>query len=181
MRRMVRGGPEMHRYKLANDKGSVLLIGVVLAMLLTLVGLAMFDLSLVESNLAVNQIQTSQALRIAEAGVYKALRELSSNNADAKNLDFSTIYAANKTNFAYFTANTKLPDSGASNEPGAYTVTTTSCKTVSNDPLCSQAPAATAIVITSSGCYPTPTYGSPSCPNPPTDAPAGVTRKTIKT
>src|SRR6266508_5650267 len=66
-----------------NERGSALLMSLVLIFVMTVLGLALFDLGVVESRLVATSQADARALEIAQAGVERALRNLQTTyNAD---------------------------------------------------------------------------------------------------
>src|SRR5262245_45895684 len=68
--------------KIIGQDGSLMVGAVVLVVIMTLVGVAIFDLTVVESKLVGNSERDARAVRVAEAGIFKALRDLSDGNGD---------------------------------------------------------------------------------------------------
>lgn len=60
----------------ADERGSVLLISLVLIAVMTLLGLALFDLAAMEGRLALTSQADARAFEAAQAGIERALREL---------------------------------------------------------------------------------------------------------
>src|SRR6266508_5903076 len=66
-----------------NERGSALLMSLVLIFVMTVLGLALFDLGVVESRLVHTSQADARAFEIAQAGVERALRNLQDTyNAD---------------------------------------------------------------------------------------------------
>jgi hypothetical protein len=61
---------------LQNERGSVLLISIVLVVVMTLLGLALFDLAAIENTMSLANQSDAQAFEIAQAGVERALERL---------------------------------------------------------------------------------------------------------
>src|SRR6266508_4426210 len=59
-----------------NERGSALLMSLVLIFVMTVLGLALFDLGVVESRLVYTSQADARAFEIAQAGVERALRKL---------------------------------------------------------------------------------------------------------
>jgi hypothetical protein len=63
-------------YSLAAERGSVLLISIVLVFVMTLLGLALFELGAIENRMALTSAADARAFEVAQAGIERALREL---------------------------------------------------------------------------------------------------------
>src|SRR5262249_16183578 len=154
-----------------------------------------FDLAVVDSKMTVNREAEARALHIAEAAMNRTLREVGDGNGTN---DFVTNGGAGST-FLCTAAGAATGSTGqygifstggggawpnrvwkfAGREwggtSGAYYVTTQGDGTSPNN--CVGNPPT--IIVKASGCYPASDYATPSCPHFGTDAPAGVSRKTI--
>ncbi len=71
-------------YSLAGDRGSVMLISIVLVFVMTLLGLALFELGAIENRMSLTSAADARAFEVAQAGIERALRELQDGfDADA--------------------------------------------------------------------------------------------------
>jgi PilX N-terminal len=119
------------RYTVGDERGSVLIIGLVSVLVITLLGFALFDLGLVDHRLATSDRDTERAFYAAEAGLQRALLDLS--DADGTN-DFAAVQA----NPASLTGFANQPFSTAS-----YTVTAATAGLPANQ-----------VRLTATGCAP---------------------------
>ena len=83
---------------LADERGSILLCGLMVVFVITLLGFALFDLGLVDHRLATGDRDKERAFYAAEAGLQRALLDLS--DGDGTN-DFATV-RANPASLAEF-------------------------------------------------------------------------------
>jgi hypothetical protein len=71
------GAPRPALERLARDqRGSVLLLSIVLVFVMTLLGLALFDLGAIENRMSLASQADLRAFEVAQAGIERALREL---------------------------------------------------------------------------------------------------------
>jgi hypothetical protein len=61
---------------LPGERGSVILISIVLVFVMTLLGLALFELGAIESRMSLSSAADARAFEVAQAGIERALREL---------------------------------------------------------------------------------------------------------
>ncbi len=80
----------MPRLEPARDqRGSVLLVSLVLIFVMTILGLALFDLGVVESRLVLTSQTDARAFEIAQAGVERALAQLQKDTVDQLAANFA--------------------------------------------------------------------------------------------
>ncbi len=115
----------------ADERGSILLSGMMLVFIITLTGLALFNLGMVDHRLAINDRDTERTFYAAEAGLQRALLDLS--DGDGTN-DFATVQATPRS----LTGFANKAFSG-----GSYTVTASTTGLPSRQ-----------IRLTSTGCLP---------------------------
>ena len=60
----------------ADARGSVILISIVLVFVMTLLGLALFELGAIENRMSLSSAADARAFEVAQAGIERALREL---------------------------------------------------------------------------------------------------------
>jgi Tfp pilus assembly protein PilX len=112
---------------LRNDRGSVIVIALVLILAMTILGLALFDLAQIEGQLASTSQADARALYIAQAGLERGVRELrtgfladayaSASWADAATDPKCTPLACDATQYRLMIiANTTVPATGT--DPG---------------------------------------------------------------
>jgi hypothetical protein len=112
---------------LRNDRGSVIVIALVLIFAMTILGLALFDLAQIEGQLASTSQADARALYIAQAGLERGIRELrlgfladaysSASWADAVNGPACTPLACDATQYRLMNiANTTV--SATATDPG---------------------------------------------------------------
>jgi len=77
------------RSTLGDQRGSIFLISLVLVFVMTLLGIALFDLSLVDNRLVLASENDAQAFYTAEAGLYRAQLDLT----DGAGTTFDTVFA----------------------------------------------------------------------------------------
>src|SRR5712691_3142932 len=82
------------RWLVRDERGSVLVGGLMLVLVMTLVGSGVFYAAVLDNRAALNDGQQTQALYIAEAGLNAALRELT--NGDGVH-DFATLSTSSNT------------------------------------------------------------------------------------
>ena len=61
---------------LAGQRGSVILISIVLVFVMTLLGLALFELGAIENRMSLSSAADARAFEVAQGGIERALREL---------------------------------------------------------------------------------------------------------
>jgi hypothetical protein len=71
---MTRPAPSSR--SLAGERGSVILISIVLVFVMTLLGLALFELGAIENRMSLTSAADARAFEVAQAGIERALREL---------------------------------------------------------------------------------------------------------
>ena len=71
---MTRPAPSSR--SLAGERGSVILISIVLVFVMTLLGLALFELGAIENRMSLSSAADARAFEVAQAGIERALREL---------------------------------------------------------------------------------------------------------
>jgi hypothetical protein len=112
---------------LRNDRGSVIVIALVLIFAMTILGLALFDLAQIEGQLASTSQADARALSVAQAGLERGIRELrtgfladaysSASWADAVNGPTCTPLACDATQYRLMNiANVTVPATGT--DPG---------------------------------------------------------------
>lgn len=112
---------------LRNDRGSIIVIALVLILAMTILGLALFDLAQIEGQLASTSQADVRALYIAQAGLERGIRELrlgfladaysSASWADAVNGPTCTPLACDATQYRLMNiANTTVP--ATATDPG---------------------------------------------------------------
>jgi Tfp pilus assembly protein PilX len=117
---------------LRNDRGSVIVIALVLILAMTILGLALFDLAQIEGQLASNSQADARALYVAQAGLERGIRELrlgfladaylSASWADATNGPTCTPLACDATQYRLMNiASTTVPATGT-DPGGTYTL-----------------------------------------------------------
>jgi PilX N-terminal len=74
---------------LRNQRGSVFLISLILVFVVSLLGVALFDLSTVEHRLVVGDRRDAKAFHVAEAGLYRGFLDLA--DGDGSN-DFDSVF-----------------------------------------------------------------------------------------
>lgn len=70
------GSPPRRPGSLRDERGSVILMSIVLVFVMTLLGLALFDLGAIENRMSLTSQADARAFEIAQAGIERALREL---------------------------------------------------------------------------------------------------------
>jgi Tfp pilus assembly protein PilX len=118
-----------------DERGSILLGGLMLMWIITLVGSGVFALAVIENRMAHGDAMQAQAFYTAEAGLNAALRELA--DGDGTN-DFSAVFNAAGTTTIF--ANKLLADGRftvtvqavAGSNPKRLTVTSTGCVPAGN-------------------------------------------------
>ena len=112
---------------LRNDRGSVIVIALVLILAMTILGLALFDLAQIEGQLASTSQADARALYVAQAGLERGIRELrtgflqdayaSASWADATNGPTCTPSACDAAQYRLMNiASTAVPPTGT--DPG---------------------------------------------------------------
>ena len=77
-----------------NDRGSVLVVALLVMVILSLLGIALLNLSGTESDIAHNQLWSEGAFNAAEAGVETALANIQANTtASVKQVDLTSVNA----------------------------------------------------------------------------------------
>ncbi len=115
-----------------NERGSVIVIALVLIFVMTILGLALFDLAQIEGQMASTSQADARALYIAQAGLERGIRELrngfvadaypSASWADATNGPTCTPLACDATIYRTMNiANTAVPATGT-DPGGTYTL-----------------------------------------------------------
>ncbi len=73
---MARPSPAPPRRSARDERGSVILMSIVLVFVMTLLGLALFDLAAIENRMSLSTQADMRAFEVAQAGLERALREL---------------------------------------------------------------------------------------------------------
>ncbi len=98
-----------------DDRGSVLLGGFVLVLVMTILGFGLFDLTVLESRLVIDRQARTQACNVAESALNRLSQDM--GNGDGIN-DFAQVYALGNPTNVYTSA-------GFNTNNGIYTYTVT--------------------------------------------------------
>jgi Tfp pilus assembly protein PilX len=137
------------------ERGSILVGGLILVLVMTLIGSGVFYASVLDNRLALNDIRQTQTFYIAEAGLNAALRELS--DGDGTN-DFSQVFNATGTT-SLFTPNKPFGS-------GSFTVT---AQAAGSNPK--------QVMVKSTACVPATTASSCPSGNQQATVQAGVVQQ----
>jgi Tfp pilus assembly protein PilX len=116
-----------------DERGSILVSGMMLMLVMTLIGSGVFYASVLDNRLAINDTRQSQTFYIAEAGLNTALRELA--DGDGTN-DFTSVFNAAGTttlftNKAFGIGSfTVTAQAVTGSSPQRITVTSTGCMSI---------------------------------------------------